>query len=168
MQTPYEDVLLSFYKTDMISYLDNHPQEFEEAVLLAIADKQPYSWRSAWLLWSVMIENDSRIQKYIDLIISSLSGKKDGHQRELLKILSKMELNEDQEGLVFDFCVNMWKDIYKQPTVRFTALKMIVGITKEYPDLFSEVTLLTQGQYLSTLSPAVKKAVPKLLKELKK
>lgn len=168
MQTPYEDVLLSFYKTDMISYLDDHPEEFEEAVLLAAADKQPYSWRSAWLLWSVMDENDSRIVDHIDRIINSLSGKKDGHQRELIKILSKMELNEDQEGLVFDLCVNMWKDIYKQPTVRFTALKMIVSITMKYPELFSEVALLTQGQYLSTLSPAVKKAVPKLLKELNK
>jgi hypothetical protein len=36
----------------LISYLSAHPEYFEEAITLAISDKQPYSWRAAWLLWS--------------------------------------------------------------------------------------------------------------------
>jgi len=49
----------------MISYLKSHPDDFEEIIKLAIVDKQPYSWRAAWLLWSCMDKNDQRIHKYI-------------------------------------------------------------------------------------------------------
>ncbi|MGE5682948.1 MAG: hypothetical protein ACM34K_18930 [Bacillota bacterium] len=166
MTTEFESVLLSFYKPDMIAYVNNHPEVFEEAILLAVSNKQPFSWRAAWLLSICMEENDTRFQAYTELIINSLADKTDGHQRELLKILLKMELNEDHQGLLFDFCVNLWKDIYKQPSVRSTALKIIVKITREYPDLTKEVLLITKGQYLNTLSPAIKKSVPKILKEL--
>ena len=36
----------------MIAYMETHPEAYEEAVQLAISDKQPYAWRAAWLLWS--------------------------------------------------------------------------------------------------------------------
>ncbi|HOT89685.1 MAG TPA: hypothetical protein PKZ43_03525 [Bacteroidales bacterium] len=60
-----EYILTHSYKTDMISYLKSHPDDFEEIIRLAIADKQPYSLRAAWLLWSCMDKNDQRIHKYI-------------------------------------------------------------------------------------------------------
>ena len=44
----------------------------EELIELAISDKQPYSWRPAWLLWSCMDENDQRVQKHIPDIIHSI------------------------------------------------------------------------------------------------
>ena len=50
----------------MISFMATHPEVFEEAIQLAISDKQPYSWRAAWLLWSIMDVNDPRIQGYIN------------------------------------------------------------------------------------------------------
>ena len=71
METPYEKVLMTFYKEQMIAYLGSHPEDFKEAIKLAITDKQPYSWRSAWLLWSCMEENDLRVQPYIPKIIEA-------------------------------------------------------------------------------------------------
>lgn len=54
VETKLEHILTNSYKADMISYLKSHPEDFDEAIKLAIADKQPYSWRAAWLLWSCM------------------------------------------------------------------------------------------------------------------
>ena len=71
METELERVLISSYKDKMISFMDAHPEYFEEAIELAISDKQSYSWRAAWLLWSCMEENDSRIQGYIKKIIKT-------------------------------------------------------------------------------------------------
>ena len=51
-----------------------------------------------------MDENDERIQKRIPDLIAAVEGKKDGHQRELLKILYLMELTEEHEGLLFSIC----------------------------------------------------------------
>ena len=166
METALEQVLTSFYKEGMISYMAAHPEDFDEAVRLAVADKQPYSWRAAWLLWSCIEVNDSRMQKYIKTIIDSITGKNDGHQRELLHILLKMELNEDYEGYIFNVCMDLWEQINKKPSVRFTAFVFIVKLAKKYPELRHEINFLTQVQYMETLSPAVKKSVSRMIKSL--
>jgi len=39
METALEHFLTSSYKADMISYMDTHPEDFEEAIKLAISNK---------------------------------------------------------------------------------------------------------------------------------
>ena len=165
METALEHILMSSYKDEMISFINTHPEVFKEAIELAISDKQPYSWRAAWLLWSCMEENDQRIQGYIKSIINTITTKNDGHQRELIKILLQMELKEKYEGILFNVCMDIWEQIYKKPSVRFTAFKFIVKIAKKYPDLSDEIIVLTQNQYLDSLSPGVKNSVSRMIKE---
>jgi hypothetical protein len=165
METELEWTLTNSYKADMISYLAAHPEDFEEAIKLAITDKQPYSWRAAWLLWSCMEENDQRIQGYLKRIINTISDKNDDQQRELLIILQKMEINEKLEGLLFNHCVTVWEKISKKPSVRYNAFKIIVKIAKKHPDLSHEIVFLTQDQYMDSLSPTVKRSISKLVKE---
>jgi len=74
--TPLEETLNTLYKNEMVAFLKKHPEYFEEAIQLAISDKLPYSWRSAWLLWSVMTKNDSRFDNYIPAILQSIKDKK--------------------------------------------------------------------------------------------
>jgi len=166
METALEKVLTSFYKDGMISYMATHPEDFEEAIQLAITEKQPYSWRAAWLLWSCMEENDPRFTKHIQTLIDSISTKKDGHQRELIKILYNMELNEEYEGFLFNLCVNIWEKIGKNPSVRYTAFKYILKVVQKYPELSQEIHLYTQNQYLDSLSPGVKRSLFRMVKEV--
>jgi hypothetical protein len=165
METALEHIITSSYKDGMISFMHAHPEYYDEAIELAISDKQPYSWRAAWLLWSCLKENDPRIQRNIENIINSLTTKKDGHQRELLKILLKMELNEEHEGILFDICVTIWETINKKPSVRFTAFKFILKIARNYPDLSNEIAFLSRNQYLESLSPGVKRSIARMIKE---
>jgi len=145
----------------MISFMDTHPEFFEEAIELAISDKQPYSWRAAWLLWSCMEENDKRIQKYIKKIVDTLETKDDGHQRELI-----MELKEDYEGILFDHCMDIWEQINKTPSVRVNALKLIIKVAKKHPELAKEITFITEDHYLESLSLGAKNSVSKLMRKL--
>jgi len=161
-----EDKLLNSYKEEMISFMYAHPEYFEEAIELAIADKQLYSWRAAWLLWSCMEENDPRIKKYIKNIVNTLKTKDDSHQRELLKILLMMDIEEEYESILFDHCMNIWEQINKPPAVRVNALKFIIKIAKKHPELSQEISFLTQDHYLESLSPGAKHSVSKLMKEL--
>ena len=94
MESALEHKLLNSYKSEMISFMNAHPEYFEEAIDLAVSDKQPYSWRAAFTLWSVIQENDKRVQQHIKKIVQVVKNKNDGHQRELLKILMMMELDE--------------------------------------------------------------------------
>ncbi len=167
METALEHILVNSLKADMIAYLKSHPEDFEEAIELAVIDKQPYSWRAAWLLWSCMEVDDTRIRKHIDTIIDSISTKNDSQKRDLLIILFQMELNDDRQGILFNICVDIWEKIDKKPSVRYTAFKMIVKIALNYPDLLNEVTFLTQDRYMDSLSENVKRSLFKMFKKLK-
>lgn len=166
METKLEYILTNSYKAEMISYMDTHPQDFEELINLAISDKQLYSWRAAWLLWSCMEKNDQRLHRHIDKIIEILPAKNDDQLRELLIILQQMELTGENEGKLFDTCVNIWEKIGKKPSVRYNAFKLIIKIVKKHPELIKEIELLTESQYMDSFSATVKKSIIKLKSSL--
>ena len=117
-------------------------------------------------MWSVIEKNDNRIQKHIQKIVEVVKNKNDGHQRELLKILLMMELDEKYEGVLFDICLGIWEQIDKSPSVRINALKMIIKIANIHPELKQEISFLTQDHYLESLSPGARHSAFKLMKEL--
>lgn len=165
--TKLKHILLNSYKVGMVSYLNEHPEDFEEAIELAIADKQPYSWRAAALVKYCMELNDERLKGHLDRIIDVIPTKREGHARELLVIVQQMELGEDQEGKVFDICVNLWEKIGNQPSVRHNAFRLMCAIAKRHPDLTHEIELLTDSMYMDSLSPGVKRAIRKMMDGLK-
>jgi hypothetical protein len=166
MESVLENKLMTLYKKQMISFLKSYPEHFDEAIQLAISDKQPYSWRAAFLLCDCMEENDKRIQNHIKSIINCIKKKADGHQRELLKILYKMKISEKYKGQIFNICMNLWEQINKDPSVRMMAFKFIAKIVKEHPELLDEINILTQDHYLESLSPGVKRSLEKIKQEL--
>lgn len=165
MLSQLENKLLTTYKEEMIAFLKTNPQFFDEAVELAKADKQPLSWRAAWLLWSCIEVNDERIKKHIEQILASIPDKKDGHQRELIKILMIMDMDEEQEGKLFDICMELWEGIHKNPSVRITAFKFIVKMSKKHPELKNEVLFLTEDHFLETLSPGIKHSINRIMNQ---
>ena len=166
MLTPLEDCLTHNYKDGMIAFLQSHPEYLGEAIELAKSNKQPYSWRAAWLLWSCLTKNDARIQPHIDEFIQAMEGKKDGHQREILKILLVMELNEKQKSVLLDFCIHEWKQVQKTPSIRYTAFRFMHLMAKKYHELSPEIKLYTQKLYLESLSPGVRKSICKMIETL--
>jgi hypothetical protein len=164
MKTALEHILTNAYKDEMISFMASHPEYLDEAVALAIADTQPYSWRAAWLLFNCIEDNDPRMRTHLEAIVSAVPGKADGHQRELLKILLRMELDEDQEGRLFDVCMSVWEEVAKSPSVRLTAFKFIVKMSEKYPELSNEITGLTQDWYLDSLSPGIRRSISRMLR----
>ncbi len=162
-ETKLEYALTHSHKNEMISFMKIHPEYFEEAIELAITDKQPYSWRAAWVLWSCITKNDPCVQKHVNRIIGCIGNKSDGHQRELLKILLEMDLTEEQQGYLFDLCVSLWEQVEKKPSVRFTAFRFIVRTAQKHPDLRNELRLYTQEKYLRSLSPGVHRSIEKMI-----
>ncbi len=163
IETELEYRLNNSYKGDLISHVNTHQNDFLELVKLAISDKQPYSWRAAWLLWSCMDKNDKRIYRYIKEIIDVLPERQDNQQRELLIVLQRMELDADNKGQVFDICSKIWRKVTKNSSLRFHAFKTMIAISKEYSDLSNEIKSLTDDYHMANLTDNVKKAIFKLM-----
>ena len=90
-----EEILINSYQGDQVKYIKKNPGSFNQLIQLALGDIEPISWRSAYLIASGMTKNDARLRESINSFISVLTEKKDGHQREIIKILSNMNLNNE-------------------------------------------------------------------------
>ena len=155
----FEHILTNHYKADLVAWMHDHPEAFDEAIALACSDRQPYAWRASWLLWSCMENNDARITSSVKEIMGRLADTGENHQRELIKILYNIEIPEHYEGCLFDICAGLWTQPGKQPSIRYNAFKLIFKIARHHPSLVGEVKLLVDEQYLETVSPLVKKGV---------
>lgn len=151
----------------MASYLYLHLENFEQLILFVFNRNDKLSWRSAWMIFSLMPNNDVRIQPHLKQLIDYLPNAGESLQRELLKIISKMEISEEYEAFLVNHCISIWEQVNKSPSVRYHALKTVLRLTKKYPELKSEIEYLIQEHYVETLSPAIRKMLIKEITNLK-
>lgn len=152
-------------KDFLIQLFQEQNEVHASGIQTALSNQEPQAWRASWILNHCTKKNDPRILPYVDEFIEVLPQKKDGHQREILKILEKMKLDDEQEGRVFDFCMSLWENITKAPAVRYLAFKHIYKICEKYPELGGELEFICQNQYLESLSPGIQKIVRKMIKD---
>ena len=146
----------SFDDQEINRFFNSDASNFKNIVALALGNEKDYSWRAAWLLARVLNKDDKRLAAHILKIIRSIPGKESGHQRELLKIVSKFKLSQKQEGYLLDTCINVWKDIKLKSGTRYYAMILILNISKRYPDIRNEIDYLISAYYTHTLSPGIK------------
>lgn len=148
----------------LIQLFQEQAEVHAAAIQVALSKQQPQAWRATWILMHCTSKNDSRITPYISEFIQNIPNQKDGHQRETLKILDKMTLDDEQEGILFDICMSIWENLCKAPAVRYLAFKFIHKTCLKYPDLNGELTFICQDQYLGTLSPGIQKIIKRIIK----
>ncbi|MCG9880513.1 MAG: hypothetical protein MH472_07940 [Bacteroidia bacterium] len=168
MASLLEESMIRSRKETMISFLHQHPEYLAEALELCIQDHEPFCWRSAWILQNFLQPNSPEIRELCPKILAVLPKKKDGHQRELLKLLKLVNLTEEWESQLYDICFNIWIQLHKSPSVRYTALEYLLDLVKKYPELLHELEMVLEDEYLETLSPGIGKMVRKRLHLLKK
>lgn len=155
-----------FSKEKAVNFVKSDQNVFFKALDYAVSDHYPLGWRSAWIVFHTMEDNDERIKPLINTILESFNeAKKDGHHRELLKIIYRMNLDDDQEGVLFDKCMSIWESVKKSPSVRSMAFKILIGIAQKYPELRNELDFIMQAQYLNSLSPGIKLSVERQYKK---
>ena len=80
-----------------------------------------------------------------------------------MKILEKMDLNEIQEGLLFNECIIIWKKTDKIPSVRIKAFQILIKIAHDYPELKKELIHFTSYEYTKTLGKGIRKSFDKMI-----
>ena len=166
METRLEHILTNSYKKELMAHMRSHPEDFNEVIKLALADRYPYSWRAAWLLWSVIEQNDPRIRDHLDDIVDALPERGDEQVRELMILLQRMDLNNKKAGKLFAICVGIWEKTGKKPSVRFNAFKLMIEVIKRHPELAKELPFLTESRYTESLSDSVKRSVSRKVSAL--
>lgn len=152
-------------KLQLVKQLKNDKKSFNAFLSFSLLSNEPLAWRAAWLLRSCLTKNDERISAEAIRITKAIRGKADGHQRELIKNLELIQLEESFEGYLFDECMLIWETLSKKPSTRITAFKAMHRIAKKYPELAHDLELLTEEHYTETLTPGVAATLRILLKK---
>ena len=152
-------------KKGLLNFIKSHPEAFIPLFNLSLKNNTT-AWRASWLIGHTMNINDVRIVADVDKMISILPLLKEGHQRQTIIILLNMFLNDEQEGKLFDTCLNIWENIKLIPSTRITAMKFILSVVEKFPELKSEIKLWTQDMYLESLSPGIKNSLTKQIKRI--
>lgn len=158
-QSELANILKTHRKDEMISWVKKHPEHFDELIDLALSDEYIFAKRASFLLWSCIEKNDQRIKKNIERIMRSISIQPADHQRELLKVLLNIEIPEEYIAFLFDLSQMLWEKISLNPSIRICALKMMIKIANQYPELKNEINSLSDEQYLQNFSHAARKSV---------
>lgn len=158
-------LVVDFNKEKLIDFINFNSNNFELALSIALKNEQPFAWRSAWLINHATVKNDQRIIKNTNRILKDIQKREDGHQRELLKLLQKIKVDENTEGIIFNECMTIWEDVDKIPSTRMIAFKMILSTVEKYPELMNEISFLMQEHYIETLTPGAKHSFLKMKKK---
>ena len=129
----------------------------------ALSTDNKTAWRFTAKLFKEVTDNDKRLKSHVNKMISILPKVRDNHQRELLRVLNIMEINDKLEGSLFNSCIEIWKNTKKIPSVRICAFKLLKRISDKYPELNAEVALLASNQYTKSLSPGIKISLERLI-----
>lgn len=164
MNPSLKDLLCGHLQKDPIVYLlIENPAVFDKAIHLALQSDERTAWRAAWVLFHAMKDHDPRLQPHLPAFISALQGKRDGHQRELLKIIERLKPDDYLEGELFDICMSIWENQGKSPSARITAFRIMFGIAKKYPALLQELKFLLQEHYTESLSPGIRNSLRRMV-----
>ena len=130
-------------KQHLIDQINRNKDLFDAFMSFSLLENEPMAWRAAWVLRSCLVKNDPRIVSKALTITKAIKGKEDGHQRELIKNLELIELDDSFEGYLFDECMNIWETLSKIPSTRITAFKAMHRTAKKYPELKQDLKLLS-------------------------
>lgn len=150
----------------LVDYVRSSEDVFELTVEKAISAPEPEGWRAAWILGHAMERGDVRVQCRIEEFVDAIPGKQPGHQRELLRILLKLEVGEDIEGSLFDTCMSLWEDLQNPPAVRYFAFRHMANTAERYPEIVAELRFVVADDYLDPLSPGIRNGVRKIVRRL--
>lgn len=163
-----KSLLLGGPKTYVLERLQREPALIDPLIQTSLTAGHPLAWRAAWALSSVMETNDDRLQPYLDSYLSILPSGHSGLDREILKVLLKMDLPESCRGSLFDLCSGLWERLTLQSSVRYIAFRMLLKIAGDYQDFKDELMYLGDPIFTDSLSPGVRRSVIKALHGFRK
>ncbi|NQZ78034.1 MAG: hypothetical protein HRT61_18315 [Ekhidna sp.] len=162
------DLTQRIHKESLLAQIQSDTNNFDLLLTWSLESDQPVGWRSAWLLRQILKVKDSRLSGKIAVMLSRFQTFNESQKREWLKALLNQELTDEEEGVLFDFCMSEWQKISNHPALRASAIQVIFKILTAYPELKDELTHVMTPEYTESLSPGIQKGVLKSWNKISK
>jgi hypothetical protein len=114
---------------------------------LVFEEKDPVSWRAAWVLDGSDELHPGLAGDFVHFIIEQLPGlSSNGALRSLLRMLCRYKIPEEQQGLLIDLCFGTMVSELYPVAVKVHAMQIIYNHVLLYPELKDELITIIEDQ----------------------
>jgi hypothetical protein len=122
-------------------------EHFNALLDLALEEQEPLCWRAAWILDGSDEQHPGLASHSISKIIGHLPELKSmGALRSLLRLLSRHEVETQDQGILIDLCFNYMLAERYPVAVKVHAMQIIYNHVLLYPELKVELLTVIQDQ----------------------
>lgn len=153
----------------LINEIIRNTEDYQNLMEVALYDVNQRSWRAAYLVDKI---NDDYpkllfffLQEMIDQVLIEKSTSK---KRHFLKLISLNDLTKNQQGLVFDFCIQTLKSAKEPIAVRVHAMQILHNIALKESELIPEILLILENEMEFHSTAGIISRGRKLIASLKK
>ena len=150
-----------------IHVLGNDEERFRELIHFIITAEDPLPMRASWVVEGITFKYPEMIKPYTGQLIRNL--RKFTHQgtcRNVLKILSRMDIPEKYHGILIDICFEWMSEDKRSVAEKVFAMQIIANHLKLYPELSKEFFEVINDQ-IPKNSPAFTSRACLVRKQLK-
>lgn len=141
---------------------------FRSLLELVLHEKDPLAWRACWVLDGSDELKPGLARKYISKIVKALPElESKGALRSLLRMLSRYEIPEEEQGLLIDLCFTYLVSELYPVAVKVHAMQIIYLHVLIYPELKDELVAVIEDQ-IANNSVGFKSRGRRLIKQMEK
>lgn len=144
------------------------PQLYKQIVEMVLFEPMPMSSRAGRVLNICTDESPALFVPYIDTVIKQIKNEKEIH-RCILKVFAEvsLELNEQQEGILIDYCFNLLSDESQSVANKIYSMGILEKFAEKEPGIIPELLCVLEEVILLGTA-GVKSRGVKLIKKLRK
>ena len=149
-------------------YVGSSEQRFDILMDLMLNDEYRVVQRSSWVVSYAAEKYPKLIKPHLKKVIAYLENPPHvAVKRNILKVLSTMEIPKKHQGILVDLCFKFLYDPKEAIAVHAFAMQIIFEIGKKEPDLFYELKQILEDNY-ETGSAGYKVRAKRILKYIYK
>jgi len=134
-------------KEFLIGEVIKSESHFNRLLQLALHEKDPLAWRACWVLDGSDEKKPGLALKHISGIVQALPGlESKGTLRSLLRLLTRYDIPEEEQGLLIDLCFNYLVSEQYPVAVKAHAMQIIYHHVLLYPELKNELIAVIEDQ----------------------
>ena len=141
------DIPSGIEKNLLIGAVIKSESHFTSLLQLALYEKDPLAWRASWVLDGSDERKPGLARKHIPQIVQALPRlESKGSLRSLLRMLTRYDIPEDEQGLLIDLCFSYLVSEQFPVAVKAHAMLIIYNHVLLYPELKNELIAVIEDQ----------------------
>ena len=162
------DIPSGIEKNLLIGAVIKSESHFTSLLQLALYEKDPLAWRASWVLDGSDERKPGLARKHIPEIVQALPQlESKGSLRSLLRMLTRYDIPEDEQGLLIDLCFSYLVSEQFPVAVKAHAMLIIYNHVLLYPELKNEFIAVIEDQEDNN-SVGFKTRAKNLIKQMEK